>query len=228
MKRKAKIKLSKFEYYLSGTAFSNKEIEDNGIYNLVTKITAKARPSYKDRYDTKWEDFYLPVRRGRGEVLIPFSIFQYKKEFFIFFPNMKTIHVRKGRQKEDRIFREIFEEALSLMRNGGVTSKILEKKVPFDFRTGKIKGGYIRNKLIPKKEAEDLLDIYKLHISKGLKISEISLNDYLKTAGICYRAGYKKQTEGLSPLEMYKKWADGRDDGMLSIKDWDSREDFEK
>ena len=59
-----------------------------------------------------------------------------------------------------------------------------------------------------------------------MKISQISLVDYLKVCAICYRAAYGKKTKNLSPAEMYKKWADGRDCGMLDIKDKNSEGAF--
>ncbi len=61
-----------------------------------------------------------------------------------------------------------------------------------------------------------------------MEIKKISLNEYLNVAAICYKAAYQEKTENLSDLEMYKKWADGRDGRMLSIDDWNSKDSFEK
>jgi hypothetical protein len=104
--------------------------------------------------------------------------------------------------------------------------KILEKLIPYDIYTGKVKGSYILEKLLSKKSEEKLLKDYFQLIEKNQEIKEISLNDYLRTASICYRSAYGKKAESLSHLQMYKKWADGRDGGMLSIKDWDDRKEF--
>jgi hypothetical protein len=55
---------------------------------------------------------------------------------------------------------------------------------------------------------------------------EISLNDYLNVASICYKAAYPEETKNLSNIDMYKKWADGRHGGMLSIQDWNDKKEF--
>lgn len=63
-------------------------------------------------------------------------------------------------------------------------------------------------------------------MKKNLQINNISLNDYLNVAAICYKAAYKKKTKRLSHLELYKKWTDGRHGGMLDIKNPDSKDEF--
>ena len=79
---------------------------------------------------------------------------------------------------------------------------------------------------IIKREKTKILQDYQQHLKKNLKILKISLNDYLAVAALCYQAVYKKKAENLSPLQMYKKWADGRDGGMLSLKNWNSKRKF--
>ena len=59
-------------------------------------------------------------------------------------------------------------------------------------------------------------------------VKDITLEDYLATAAVCYSGAYEKKTIGLKPLDMYKKWADGRDEGMLSIKNRKSKNTFSK
>jgi len=79
---------------------------------------------------------------------------------------------------------------------------------------------------MPKEEAERIEQGYEKIIGRSEKAERISLNDYLRVAGICYKSVFKKKTKGMSKIEMYKKWADGRDCGMLEIKDRESEEEF--
>jgi hypothetical protein len=121
------------------------------------------------------------------------------------------------------IFRETLKFSHLIKRT---KSEILQKTIPYDLRTGKVKGKYIMKKTMAKAEKENILLSYEKHSKKQLRVSQISLNEYLKVASLCYRAAYGEKAKNISPIEMYKKWADGRDGRMLSIKDWDSREEF--
>ena len=104
--------------------------------------------------------------------------------------------------------------------------KLIERTFPYDLRTGKIKGKYTTDNLMPEKERKEIETAYKKHMEKKLTAGEISLNDYLETTAICYRATNKKEARQLTPLEMYKKWADSRHGGMLDIKDPDSKQEY--
>lgn len=104
--------------------------------------------------------------------------------------------------------------------------KIAEKTVPYDIRTGKIKGKFVMARMLPQDEKIRLIESYNQHLQKNLKVKSCSLNEYLDTACICYKAAFSERTDALTPLKMYKKWADTRDGKMLSIKDWNSRKAF--
>lgn len=221
-----KINLPELEYFLSDSSHNYKKVEDAEVYELVKEVTDKVDPSYKDKYDTKWEDFYLPIKRRGRDIVIPFSIVLYNNEFYVNFYNIGGLHIINGDKKGDKIFKQIFREELKFIKNKAFSDEFIEKKAPYDFRIGKIKGKYILNKIMPQRESEKILRIYKQNLNKGIQRPEISLNDYLETAGICYKAAYGKKTKGLTFLEMYKKWADNRDGGMLSIKDRGSKIEF--
>ena len=57
-------------------------------------------------------------------------------------------------------------------------------------------------------------------------IYSISLNDYLNVCAICYKAAFGEKTRNMSPEDMYRRWADGRDCGMLKIKNKTSKRAF--
>ena len=223
-KIKTKITFAEMEYYLHG--FGEKEIENTEIYEMVRTLSDEALPSYQDRSDTIWEGFYLPVKREGKVIALPFGIHEYNKEFFVHFHLFGNLHIKRGEKESEEFYKSIFSEALRFIPEIKADEKILEELIPYDIRTGKIKGLYVLEKVLSENNKVKIQKDYVRHVGRHPKIREISLNEYLGTAGICYRAAYGKKAENLSPLQMYKKWADGRDGGMLSIKDWDNKKEF--
>lgn len=219
------------------------DIADNNVYSLVKELLSLAYPTIEDEFDKRWIYFYLPISRDIEEceieeevdkdieeeselIVIPVSIMEYKNDYYVTIQTFGLYHVSKGNINSENIYTDIITEIkkfIPVIRND---EKILEELLPYDIRTGKIKGKYVLENILPQSELKIILQSYKDFISKGKEIKEISLNDYLNTAGICYKGAYKTEAEGLSNLEMYKKWADGRDGEMLSIKDLDSKEQF--
>lgn len=226
IKFKPKLTHWDIDYFLHG---NEKAIKNSRIYSAAKKLASKAHPTFKDEYDTKWEYFYLPIRR-RGTICVPLGLMKYRGEFFAFFrPSFKTIRISRGKEEAEDFYLDVFRETLRflpLIKKHG--TPLLERLVPYDIRAGKIKGRYVLEKPMSLKEKERLLSIYKQHMEKSLKLPSVSLNEYLEAAAVCYRAAFGKKTEGLKPAEMYKRWADGRDGGMLSIADKDGKEGFEQ
>ncbi len=218
------ITYNELEYYIGRS--NERQIENTETYNMVKALTDEAFPSYQDEYDKRWEGFYLPVKRRGRIIALPFGIAEYKQEFFLYFHTFGSLHITRGETGEEDFYKHSLTEAFRFISMIKADENILEKLIPYDIRTGKIKGLYILEKALSKKNKEKLLKDYAQFIEKNPEIREISLNDYLRTASICYRSAYGKKAESLSPLQMYKKWADGRDGGMLSIKDWDDRKEF--
>ena len=89
-----------------------------------------------------------------------------------------------------------------------------------------MRGKYVLESLLPVEKKEEILKLYRNHIKKGKKLHSASLNNYLNTAAICYKASFGNKTNSLSAEQMYKKWADGRDCGMLEIKNKKSKKEF--
>lgn len=100
------------------------------------------------------------------------------------------------------------------------------KALPYDIRTGRVLGKYVLEDLLPIEKKEEILKLYREYVKKEKRSRAVSLNDYLNTAVLCYRAAFRNKTDGLTAEQMYRKWADGRDCGMLEIKDRKSRKDF--
>lgn len=229
-KLRPKIHYDDIEYYLHG--FDERQVENDKVYTLAEELTNLAYPTYED-VDKRWEYFYIPVERNRNTIAVPMWIMEYKEEFFVIVQSFGSIHIKKGDKETEnfyrntkKFYRNIISEALRFVPILKKDETVLKKMIPYDIRTGKIKGLHILENLLSQDRKKTILESYEKHIEKNLQIADISLNEYLNVASICYKATYQKEVENLSNLEMYKKWADGRDGGMLSINDWDSKKEF--
>jgi hypothetical protein len=235
---KPKFQYENLEYYLSHTNINDIKIENDEIYILLQELTDLAYPTCEDKYDERWEYFYVPVKKGRKTISIPIWIMRYNEEFFVTVQSFGNFHIKKETEKKEtekketekketeKFYKHVFAETLRFIPIIKKDESIIQKTVPYDIRTGRIKGRYIMDELLSKHEKETILEDYGKHILNNHEIKDISLNDYLNVAAICYHAAYKDEAKNLSPVELYKNWADGRDGDMLSIKDWNSNEEF--
>jgi hypothetical protein len=221
---KPKINYYEVGYFLQGTEV---KINNACLYKLVKKLAGSAYPSQEDKFDKRWHYFYLPLKRDGRLISIPLALMEYEKKFYAYLHGFGSICIGRGRQKTENTYKRILSETIRFNRLVRKTSgTIVRKTLPYDFRTGKMRGKYIMKRTMPKKEKNQILAEYGGHLEKGLKCSEISLKEYLDTASICYGGAYGKEAKPLPSIEMYKKWADGRDGGMLSIKNKNSRKEF--
>ena len=216
------------EYRLHG--HDNICVEDDNVYILIEKLVNIAYPTFEDKYDKRWEYFYLPIKRNRKTVAVPIWIMKYNEEFFLIVQSFGGFHIKKGNENAEKFYYHIISETLKFSSIIQKDESILQKLVPYDIRTGKIKGYHILERLLPLEEKKDLIEKYKNYrtsIENDLITQiEISLNDYMNVAGICYKAAYPEKAENLSNVDMYKKWADGRHGEMLTMKDLDSKKEF--
>jgi len=216
----------KFSYW--GLDFPSQlfiRIENTELLNLVKKVANLAYPDEKTQYERKWFNFYLPVRAGEA-VAIRVCIINYKKMYAFVIQNKTPIEVFSGKKEVDEFYfelvREIYRFSLALKKH----PEIIKKCVPPSFRTGKVLGRYVMERVLDKKEKERRLKDYQEYRKTLKPVYPISLNQYLNVCAICYRAAFGEKTKGMSPEEMYRRWADGRDCGMLEIKKKDSKRAF--
>jgi len=215
--------------YLLENGLGEKAIQNTQLYDLVRKLSRMAFPTYEDKYDKRWECFYVSVMRSRHLITVPFSILEYQKDFFVWFQQLGNLCVKHGGERAENEHGQIFRETMRFIPLIKATDgKIFEKTIPYDIRTGKVKGCYVMKRVMPRKEKKKIFEDYDEHMKEQEEMFDISLNDYLNVAAVCYRAAFKGKAGGLSPLEMYKKWADGRDGGMLSVKKGSSCKEFMK
>ncbi|MFH1200452.1 MAG: hypothetical protein V1708_05270 [Candidatus Micrarchaeota archaeon] len=213
------------EHYLGGN--TSQAINCGEIHGLVGKITALAFPTFEDEFDKRWDSFYLPLRRSGKIIAMPVYVGEYQRSYTASFRSLGVLQVSPGKEEAEewlwQAFKEIqrFIPVLKKTENG-----VIEKTLPYDFRTGKIRGKYVLQGIFPNKTCEGLLKRYENRVFRQGAVTEISLEDYLKTAAICYRAAYGVKTNALTPEQMYKRWADGRHGGMLDIGGRKSRQAF--
>ena len=207
------------------------EKQNDELYGLLSKLTEKGVHNRENEYDKRdkgWDCFYLPVRR-RKTITVPVSITEYNNGFFVSIKNVGYMAVEPGKKDIDQRYNTLFEEILKfipLLQES--ENQIAYRTTPFDIRTGKILGKHILKDLLPQEEKDRLLAKYKEHQKLGMdfSVSDISLERYLETAGICYKAAFPEEAQGKTSLEMYDGWADGRHGGMLNISEKTSKEEF--
>ena len=197
---------------------------DNRLYKAVGELTEKAYPTEESDYEKRWSDFYLPLKRKGYFILIPLTIILYDQNFFLCVLH-SVIEVCKGKER-GTFYLGLIKQILKFSRVLKKAPDIVIKTIPYDIRTGRMLGKYILEDLFPCDKKKEILEIYRNDIKRGKKLHGVSLNDYLNTAAICYQAAFGNKTDSLSAEQMYRKWADGRDCGMLEIEDKKSKKVF--
>ncbi len=218
--------------YSRETTISSTELV-NSIKNLLSIANPEDNGYYK-----LWNGFYLPILDKSKVIPIPLDIseseIQENTHFFI--GTATSTHLRlieDGKSwgsntitnptKHIEIIQDIKKFAEITRKNG---LEFLEKIVPYSNRTGTILGKHARTPLISEERKFELEEKYKKHQEKNLQSKSISLNNYLKTASICYKATYQKKVENKTPIEMYKMFADFRHGGMLNVENWNSKKEY--
>jgi len=217
------------------------EFNSDALYAKAAELAAKAKPSFDDQWDTTWKFFYLPMKRKGRMICSPFSLNLHRgKTYTISFYGFTSggYHgIEKGNDTVPDYYFHFIDETIrfiEMLKEYG--NQLIEKTLPYDWRTGTIKRKYTchEQELMPIQEAEQINAAYQKHLEKNLCVSEISLNDYLNTAAICYRAAFEKKIQRLElemnkelpPRELIKHWADMRHGGMWFIEDPDSKKEY--
>lgn len=212
-------------------------INNDAFYAKMEELTAKAYPSSlptKEKNDTRWEYFYLPMKQKSRLICTPIWVMLYQSLYSIWFFGINrsfgNLIVDKGNKNVFEDYNLFIDEAIRfipLMKETG--NQIVERTFPYDYRKGKIlkKYFYDTEKLMLEAEKNEIETAYRKHLEKKLTLGEVSLNDYLNTAAICYEGAFQERTKGMAPLDMYHRWSDKRDFGMLEV-DPDSKKEYMK
>lgn len=172
------------------------------------------------------------MKRKSRIICTPIWVMLYRSLYHVWFLGINNasgyLVVGKGNDELFGDYNLFIDEAIRFIPLLKETeNKIIERTYPYDYRQGKIRKKYFYNKekLMTETERNEIETAYGKHLEKKLTLGEVSLNDYLNTAAICYRGAFKEKAGGMTPLEMYRSWADNRHFGMLDIEP-DSKKEF--
>ncbi|MCK4244294.1 MAG: hypothetical protein KAX20_01570 [Candidatus Omnitrophica bacterium] len=203
-----KINFYEIEYYLENRSLNPHLIENSEIYNSVKKLTDKVCFSSKDKYEKRWEDFYLPLRRRGKLISIPFGMIKYKRDFFCYFFHLGSLHIKRGNKIPEKIFRMTFQETIKFLRIIKKTNgDIVKRTVPFDFRTGKINWRYSL-RVTNYAYAEDFIRMVKALVKNEIPFIAQNLEEVLDyLAGETYFTvnDYSENSFFYIPSQEYKK-----------------------
>ncbi len=215
------------DVHLAAHTTTARVVENTKLYELAEDLVSQFRPSKTySKNDIRWTHFYLPLE-GPKLRAIPFGIGYVNGEYWLGFDELGQVGIKKGDQKVSDVYFDILRSTAAFEH---LTDKAaLEKVIPWKFRTGKAKRKYVDTDVDFWKgsDCRKVSKAYASHLAKGLKSGPISLNHYLETAAIAYRAAFPDEA-GKSPLELYKAHADLRHGGMLEIKRPDSRSAYNR
>jgi len=107
VKFKPKLNYGGVLYSLETSGFRAKVLKNTKIYGMIKELTSCAYPE-KLYGDLIWEDFYLPIKLYGKLRLVPFTIRKYKQIFFVFFSTLGVLEIRKGKDRVEKSYEEIF------------------------------------------------------------------------------------------------------------------------
>ena len=224
-----RIAYRELEYELEelGIMCTEKEISNDHVYEAVKALTDRAYPTSETEYDRRLIHFILPLKRRGKLIAIPFWVMEYEGAFFVSFDIIGLRHMRvmRGSEIVSDIYERMCREAMEFIDViEGTGRREVLKLCTYDLRSGRIKGKHVMESTMSAEEGRRIRADYGGRSRRAAR--GVSLNEYLRVAGFCYRAAFGDRTKGLTDEAMYKRWADGRDCGMLEIGDRDSEEAF--
>jgi len=216
-------------------------IEDFGDYEEF--LEEEMVRNYEDFVEL-WHDDYPEETKW-----YMFSIMTYKNEYYFFFDSVLTFHVKLSEEVADRVYfskdligwlNEIVLDTLNGIKTdvGGYNAH-LNSHLPFNRRFGKLfrkdywsifpEEGLTFQSNLSSEDISILEAVVNQSIGSELNLTlkNMTAGDFFEYCRIGYIANdyFKDEKSNLSALEMYKRKADGRDDGMTKL-DFDSEEDF--
>ena len=184
-------------------------------------------------YRSEYYFYFLDIKRNE----VSFKFDTKNKEFGYIGSNYDT-----SDELVEKILKLSTDEASQIIDNCAKYNKHIKRYLPFYWRLGKIQRSQLW-KLLPesfnplnelnKKEVLDFENVVAHQVYANDFISKLSLNYYLKACSIAYKANigkddrYKAIKMNMSPVDLYRKMADGRDENLLDI-DSDDPQAFRK
>lgn len=217
------------------------DIEDYGDYK---EFLEEDEVSNYEEFVEMWE-YYYPEKTKWYEFLVT----TYKKEYYFFVDSKLTFQVKLTEERPKQAyfsseligwFYEIVQATLSDIKvDAGKYNEYLNSHLSFDRRFGKIlrnnywsvfpEEGLTFQKELTMEDVNFLEAIVKQSVGSrmDLVLKKLTVGDFFEYCKMGYVANdyFKEDKNKLSAMEMYKRSADGRDEGMTELK-LDSEEDF--
>lgn len=221
--------------------YSRPKIKDDALYARFRKLGEELQPHRQDEFEASWLFLYLPMMWQERKVCGNFSLtLSHKKEFYLSSQfSSGGISILPGSEENPEpnltILQELLDFTPAVIEHREV---LVEQLFPYSWRMGVVARKYTcdPSKLLDEQEGKKLLQKYQEHQKSAPEITEISVNNYLKTAAIGYRAAFKEKIEQYqlqkrlpanpTAAELHQNFADNRHGGMLDIKDFDSKQMF--
>ena len=95
------------------------EIKSDGLYALLDTLASQCKPSVQDKYESKWNYWYLPVEHNGELVCTAISLFlSYKKTYVLAWNDISRYTgttVDKGPQEVPQEYAQIIDEISRFM-----------------------------------------------------------------------------------------------------------------
>jgi hypothetical protein len=118
-----------------------------------------------------------------------------------------------------KVLTQVHRRLVSALKNPSAYNRMVEARLPFACRTGKIQRAFTwLEGEEPEMDEGTLQKLESMHsfVELSPRLKKLNVADYLNTAAIAYDAAFKNMAS-LSPVEKYKSRADGRHGGMLNL-----------
>jgi hypothetical protein len=211
----------------------------NPLLTIVTKVFALLQQTQPlaDETDVSWVGpYYIP----RSGVWAPtyFRVHNMRLCVFVSMPDRDSSMVWDLRSREwdfesplpfgfrpnpeefwRKVLTQVHRRLVSAVKNPSAYNRMVEARLPFACRTGKIQRAFT---WLEGEESEmdegTLQKVESMHsfVELSPRLKKLTAADYLTTASIAYDAAFENMAS-LSPVEKYKSRADGRHGGMLDL-----------
>ncbi|MBB5255253.1 hypothetical protein [Sulfurisphaera ohwakuensis] len=215
-------------YLMDFSYGGNKTFKSTKAYDLLKEMENYIYPTREDDYVRCYYYLFLPVN-VKGKIKFVPTSFCYLKEFdeYEFFVHTKGgIRIGKGDEKLPQCYNSLLIRVYIFMKMQYedpifITTKDIYKH----YLVGEVKLKYVIKPKMSKDDAKQLLIQYKENLKNKLQSDDITLRDYLEVVKIVYEANKLEMDNDLK--ELYKRYADGRDCGMMDLP-LDDKEAFKK
>ena len=178
-----------------------------------------------------------------------FSVLTYNKEYYFFVDSVLTFHVKVNEDVTNQayfskdligwVYEVVLDTLKSIETDVAHYNEYLNKQLSFNRRFGKLyrkdywsifpEEGLTFQRNLSNEDISILEAVVSQSIGSrmDLVLKKMTAGDFFEFCRIGYNANdyFKVDKNNLSAVEMYKRKADGRDDGMTKL-DLDSEEDF--